>query len=222
MTQLATQTDLDLGTVFSPPSYPNQLCHRQLDITIHDTPTFRHYDPEVVLLRVAPDLLGNSTIRVRHPWEGKENHHAFASTVIMRDRLDKVVEAFTFGGNLLIESKNGCTKCSLRSLAPILSFYSWCSVETELAEEVEILLAERREVWDEDHKQISFEHRLAEADPFVLYLSCLKNLQDKFSHFPNQIPEYLIRFIHFLRVEIKRLSNEGLWPLHLPQIEELL
>jgi hypothetical protein len=215
-------TDLELGYIFSPACHPNQLHHRKLDITLHDKPTLRHYDPKVVLFRVAPDLLGNSVIKVRHPWKGKEKHYVFASTVIMRDRVDKVVESFTFGGELLIVSDNERTRCSLISTAPILPLLSWSSVETILAEEVEILLAKRMEVWDEQHKRISFEKHLAEVDPFILYLSCLENLQNKFSHFPSPVPEDLLGFIHFLQVEIKQLHSEGIWPLYLPQIAEIL
>jgi hypothetical protein len=222
MTQLDSQTDLVLGYVFSPPCHLHQLCHRQLDITLHNTPTFQHYDPDVVIFRVAPDKLGNSTIRVRHPWKGKGKYHNLASRVIMRDRVDTVVEAFTFGGELQIASNDRYTKCSLKSPAPILPLFSWSSVETILAEEVEILLAERREVWDEQHIQRTFEQRLAEADPFILYLLSLKYFREKFAHFPSPVPDYLIGFIHFLQAEVKRLHDEKIWPYYLPQVLELL
>ncbi len=222
MITLNPLVDMKLGYVFLPPCHPNHLCHRQLDINLQDTPTLQHYDPEVVQFMVASDFLGNSVMRVRHPWEGKEEIHAVVGTVIMEDRFDKVVEAFTFGGDLQISSKDGQTKCSLISKAPILPLLSRSSIETVLAEEVEIILAERREVWDEAHKQIPFEQCLAEVDPFILYLSCLKNLQEKFSLFPKPLPEYLGKFVHFLRMEIKRLQSEQLWPLYVPDIEKLL
>lgn len=217
-----SKNDLELGYVFSSAFHPNQLPHHKLDITLNDTPTLRHYDPEVVLFWVTPDNLGNSYIKVRHPWQGKKKHHVFASIVILRDRVDKVVESFTFGGELLIASNHERTRCSLISTAPILPLLSWSSVEMILADEVEILLAKRREVWDEEHKWNSFEKHLSEIDPFILYLSCLENLQKKFSHFPSPVPEELLEFHHFLQVEIKRLHNGGLWPLYLPPIAEIL
>ena len=215
-------TNLELGYVFSSIFHPNQLHHHKLDITLHDTPTLRHYDPEVVTFRVTPDNLGNSYIKVRHPWKGKKKHHVFSSIVILRDRVDKVVESFTFGGELLIASNHERTRCSLISTAPILPLLSWSSVEMILAEEVEILLAIRREIWDEEHKRTSFDKHLSEGDPFILYLSCLQNLQKKFNHFPSPVPEELLRFRHFLQVEIKQLHREGLWPLYLSQISEIL
>jgi len=217
-----TKTDLELGYVFSSTFHPNHIHHHKLDITLHDAPTLRHYDPEFVTFRIAPDTLGNSYVKVRHPWRGNWNYHVFASTVIMRDRVDKVVESFTFGGDLLIKSSNDRTTCSLLSTAPIYPLLSWSSPEMILVEEVEILLAKRREVWDETHKRMPFDKHLATIDPFILYLSCLQNLQNKFSHFPSPIPEDLLRFMHFLRVEINQLHSEGLWPLYLPQIEEIL
>jgi hypothetical protein len=215
-------TDVELGYVFSSTFHPNRLPHHKLKITLHDAPTLRHFDPEVVTFRITPDNLGNSYIQVRHPWRGNRNYHVFASTVIMRDRADKVVEAFTFGGKLLILSNNEQTHCALISTAPIYPLLSWSSAEMILVEEVELLLAMRREIWDEAHKRVSFEKYLAKLNPFILYLSCLQNLQNKFSHFPSPIPEDLLRFIHFLQVEIKRLHNQGLWPLYLPPIEEIL
>ena len=215
-------TDLDLGYVFSPPCHPNQLCHRQLDITIHDMPTLQHYDPEAILFRVVPDLLGNSVIKVRHPWTVKEKHHVFVSKVIMRDRVDKVVEAFTFGGELLIMSNNKYTHCSLKSPAPILLLDPLLQIETNLADEVEIILAERREIWDEEHPKDDFDKRLADTDPFMLYLASIKAIQEKFNRFPNPLPEYLFGFTHFLQIESSKLQKEGLWPLNLPTISQLL
>jgi len=217
-----TTTNLELGYVFSSTFHSHQLHQHKLDITLHGTPTLRHYDPEVVLFRVTPDTLGNSYIKVRHPWRGKKKYHVFANTVILRDRVDKVVESFTFGGDLLIESNNEHTRCSLVSTAPILPLLAWSSVEMIFVEEVEILLAKRREVWDEEHKRNSFEKHLAEVDPFILYLSCLENLQNKFNHFPSPVPEELLGFTHFLQVEIKKLHTEGLWALYVPKIAEIL
>lgn len=77
MAKVYSTTDLDLGYVFSPPCQPNQLCHLQLDVTLHDTPTLQHFDPEVVVFLVAYDLLGNPVIKVRHPWKEKEKFKCF-------------------------------------------------------------------------------------------------------------------------------------------------
>jgi hypothetical protein len=215
-------TNLDLGYVFSPPCHPNQLYHRQLDMTLHDTPTLRHYDPEIVEFRVAPDPQGNSVIKVRHPWESKKKHRVLVSRVIMKDRDDKVVEAFTFGGGLQIISHNEYTHCILKSPAPIISVDTLSQMETILIGEVEILLAERREVWDEEHPKDDFEKRLADTDPFMLYLASIKAIQEKFNRFPNPLPEYLFSFTHFLQIESSRLHKEGLWPLNVPTIPQLL
>jgi len=215
-------TNLGLGFVFSPPCHPNQLYHRQLDITLHDTPTLRHFDPEVVQFRVAPDPKGNSVIKVRHPWEGKEKHHVLVNRVIMRDCVDKVVEAFTFGGELLIVSNNEYTHCILKSPAPIIALDTSSQMETVLIDEVVILLAERREVWDEEHPKDDFDKRLANTDPFILYVASINDLQEKLHHFPIPLPEFLFDFTQFLRVERRLLQKKGLWPRNVPTIPQLL
>lgn len=215
-------TDQYLGYTFSPPCHHDHPCHRQLDIAIHAMPTLHHYDPESARFPVFSDFWGFETIKVSHPWRRIKNYRVLPGFVIMKDRVDKTVEAFTFGGDLRIETKNDCTMCSLKSSAPIIPLDMRSSVSTLLADEVQIILAKRREAWDEENPRTAFEEHLAEVDPSTLYMSCLDALQDKFSHFPHPDPENILKFRHFLRTEIRALHENSLWPMYLPSIERLL
>ena len=214
--------DTELGYMCSPPCHHDHPCHRQLDIVMHDKPTLRHYDPKSAQFTVASTISGFEVLKIHHPGQREANYHVIPSCVIMRDRVDKVIEAFTFGGTLHIVSEEACTRCTLKSTAPILPIFVRFSVMTMLADEVRILLAERGAVWDEEHPRTAFEEQLAAVDPFVIYLSCLDALQEKFSHFPHPVPEYMLRFNHFLETEIDSLHEQRLWPTYVPPLSILL
>ncbi len=215
-------SDTELGYMFTPPCHHDHPCHRQLDIVMHDKPTLRHYDPESAQFTVTSIIYGIEVLKIRHPGQREANYHVIPSSAIMRDRIDKVIVAFTFGGTLHIVSDEACTRCTLKSTAPILPLIVRSSVITMLADEVRILLAERRAVWNEEHPWTAFEEQLATVDPFVLYLSCLDSLQEKFSHFPHPVPEHMLRFNHFLKTEIDALYEQQLWPTYVPPLSKLL
>lgn len=211
-----------LGYAFSPPCSPDYPMYHQLDVFVHAQPTERHFDPEVVLFKVTSRIWGTEWLKVRHPWQREEEQHVLPSCVVMRDRVDKVVEAFTFGGKLQIVSDEDRTRCTLNSPAPILPLNDGSSVATIFAEEVEILLAERRAVWDVAHPKAPFEERLAKVDPFALYLTSLDILTEKFSHHLCLQSESMLHFAHFIRLEILALHEEHRWPLYVTPIEKLL
>jgi len=215
-------SDQDLGYVFSPPCHQDNPCHRQLDIAIHTRPTFHHYDPESAQFPGISEFWGFEVLKVRHPWQRGKKYQVIPGVVILKDRVDKTMEAFTFGGDLSIETQNDCTMCSLKSSALILRLDIRPSVSALLADEIEIILAERREAWDEEHPRTDFEEHLAEIDPFTLYMSCLDTLQAKFSQFPHPDPENILKFKYFLRTEIQALHEKRCWPIYLPSIEKLL
>jgi len=211
--------NLDLGYIFSPPCHQGRPCHRRLDIVIQAMPTQNHCDPEIVFFMVPSARHKIEVIKVRHPWLWEQNLRVVASRVIMTDRTGKAVEAFTFGGDLQIVSEDEFTRCTLRSPAPILPCFSDSPFNTLLVEEVETLLAERREAWEEEHPTTFFDERLAASDPFILYLACLKAIHNKYIQLP---ANYLDEFTHFLQVEMQALHDERLWPSYLPPIEKLL
>ena len=215
-------SDTELGYLCSPPCHHDQPCFRQLDIVMHDKPTLRHYDPESAQFTVTSTIYGFEVLKIHHPGRREANYHVIPSSVIIRDRVDKVIVAFTFGGTLHIVTDEECTRCTLKSTAPILPMIVRSSDMMMLADEVKILLAERREVWDEEHPRTAFEEQLAAVDPFVLYLSCLDSLQEKFSYFPNPVPEHMRRFNHFLKNEIDALHEQRLWPTYVPSLSKLL
>jgi hypothetical protein len=194
--------------------------HPRLDVFLRSAPTEKHFDPVKMTIKVAVGGKDIEFIKVQHPWSLLERYHAYPGRVILQDRKGKIVEAFTFGGELRIESEEALTVGMLTSPAPILELTSTSSIPSILAEETEIIFAERRAEWEPDHK--TFIKKLIVADPFVLYCACLKYLKAKFDHShigDDGVIQYFVQFIHD---EIEALQESHTWPAKLPTIAELL
>jgi len=65
---------------------------------------------------------------------------------------------------------------------------------------VESLLAERRAAWL--HNPAAFDHRLAEADPRLLYSACLAALSQKFARFLAHNNEPFNQLVHFINHQL--------------------
>ena len=211
MYDMPVDTD-ELGYSFFPSDDPHDVGHPQLKVIIRPAPTGRHYDPEVITCTIAPASGGAEMLRVHHPWILADTYRVCAGHVILEDRKGKQVVAFTFGGELRIDSNQARTICCLTSPAPILEqSLMRDSLEVLLGEEVEILFAERRAAWLHDTNTL--DKRLAAADPSALYRACLATLRAKFDQFPEweePIVEELIHFLHtttLLRSDVPSLTD---------------
>ena len=210
----------DYGYYFHSREYSDSPGHPRLDVILRSVPTEKHFDPEKLSIIVASDHRGTEFLRVHHPWPGQDQYRACAGHVILQDRKGKKVEAFTFGGDLRIESEEMLTACFLTSPAPILELIGTSSIPVMLAEETEIIFAKRRADWESDHS--TFKDRLTAASPFTLYCICLEALKEKFERYPSRGNEFIQQFIQFIHVEIKTLHESHEWPLYVPMIDELL
>lgn len=223
-----TSDERELGYTFHPRLYPQAPGHPQLDITLRATPTGLHFDPKWVRIAVASANKGIEFLTVRHPWQWEERYRACAGHVSLQDHKNKVVETFTFGGDLQIMSEKDRTMCILSSSAPIVEVLPepltrGPSVHMMLVEEVEALIAQRRAAWDREHAPATFDRRLAATDPLSLYVACLETLNEKYAHFPHEAEDELThQFVAFLRAESKALHQMGTWPLRVPSLTELL
>ncbi len=220
---MARQGDPELaayGYYFYPREYPDAAGHPRLDIWLRSTPSGRHFDPEQILLLVSSGSQGVDTLKVRHPWDWGKQYRACAGRVMMHDRKHEAIEAFTFGGDVHIESKDTFTMLSLTSPAPILELQAASSMPELLAEETEIIIAERRASWGDDHA--GFENRISVVPPLTLYQSCLQILREKFEGLSSIQDESVQEISHFIRTEIETLRELDRWPTAIPSIDELL
>ncbi len=174
-------TDQELGYEFEPFTIPGNEGYDTLVVNVVRVPTERHFDPSRVDVPVF--TLDNSLrhMVIEHPWHGRHHHRVAVGHVIIRDRKNKVVEAFTCGGDLQIDPFPNRTRCLITSPAPIFELVSRMgeSVETYdtiLANELETLLAKQRVHWGLN--DIGYEERLAELDPLLLYASGLYAIEE--------------------------------------------
>jgi hypothetical protein len=168
----------------------------QLKIVLRPIPTEQHFDPEIVTCSIASASGSVEDLRVHHPWLLGKTYRVCAGHVILQDRKGRQVTAFTFGGELRIESTEARTICRLLSPVSILDYSQPDSMAHLLGEEVEILLAERRAAWL--HNPAALDRRLAEADPHSLYLACIAALREKFARFPAHHSEPFSQLVHFV------------------------
>lgn len=210
----------EFGYYFHSREHSDSPGHPRLDVLLRSVPTGKHFDPEKLSLTVASEPRGTEFLRIHHPWPWLEQYQACAGRVILQDRKGKKVEAFTFGGDLRIESQEMLTACFLSSPAPILELIGTSSIPVMLAEETEIMFAERRADWEPDHS--AFEDRLTAADPLTLYCTCLEALKEKFERYPSRGEEFIQQFVHFLYTEIKTLHELDKWPGSIPTLAEIL
>jgi hypothetical protein len=194
-----------LGYCFHPPTAAHVLGYPQLDVVIRPAPTGEHFDPESVTCLVA-SAGGASKLHVAHPWTQDNVYRVCAGEIDIEDARGEHVKAFTFGGELRIDSDARRTICRFTSPVPLLEHARRdLSLEEHLIEEVVILFAQRRVVQDDD----VFDRRLAAADPLQLYRACLVALDEKFAYFPAD-DEVHRRFKHFLHTAMQSFTDEAL------------
>jgi hypothetical protein len=215
----------EFGYYFFPKRYPHAPGHPRLEVNLIDAPTFQHYDPEYLDIPVARHIGAGQTPRVEvlkiyHPWTLKGEYKVCAGPVVLTDRLGKEVEAFSFGGGIRIQMEENYTTCSLESPAPILEIKGGEDISRILAEEMEVILAERRAAWIPNEED--FERRLTEADPLQLYIAGLDFLREKYEKNSHKELPHTYHFLNFIREEIDALRKSGSWPFLVPRIDKLL
>jgi hypothetical protein len=187
---------------------------------LSDQPSRQHFDPE----RVELDTSSQGSVEraiIAHPWLGSPHLHAVAGEIRIVDRREKSVTAFTFGGDLEIQVLPSGTLVSVNSQAPLLDRQSvgGMDVESALAEECTILLAEQRAGAAD---AAVFEQRLARADPLALYTASLLFLEGKFSRLTISGSGLYEHSLQAVRREIGTLKANGTWPSPEPALESIL
>jgi hypothetical protein len=190
-----------------------------LDVVLREKPTGEHFDPQEMHLPVTHEgEVFDQEITPHIP--EKMAARAVAGPVELRDRFDEAVTFFTFGGDLKAHPEKGLTFCTLTSPAPIVHLDDELSSLSLLGVEGEAMLARRRAAWGGN--RAAYEARLAKADPLLLYVALLKQLEARFEHFPPDAREEFQGFINYLHTSLRRLRRSPGWPVSVPAVEDLL
>lgn len=211
----------DLGYYFYPLPQPGAWGHAQLDFNIYDEPTGVHFDPIEVQLWVVKGDQELERLTLSHPWTGVTPLWIGPGRVTLEDYRDKVVTAFTFGGELGISNCGLYTSCQLNSPAPIIHLVAGPDIETILVTEFESLLARRRAEWAGN--ETGFEARLTAIEPLTLFIGGLVTIKEHLQHIPAQMrSESHRQELHIVNEAIEIVQQNEHWPASPPTLAELL
>ncbi len=207
----------EIGYLYHYPRLDRKTENFRLDIFVSSTPTEKHFDVQHAYFFVKKEKGAMEKLIVIHPWTYKKNEQVCAGVVIMEDRNKEKKEAFSFGGELSIETRKAQSICVLTSPAPILNISDATPTQKFFIEELEILFAERRAAFQ---NHLVFERKFSNADPLHLYLASLKALIQKFEEMPHKDSQYR-HFLHFLHEEKYRLYEARISVDLAPTLDEI-
>ncbi len=215
MEQLYPSERTNVGYTFSHKQFSIADGFPNLFVYLRDEPSQTHFDPEAVsFTEVDNGEPRKTTIRFPDAQPGKFT--VVAGRIILTDRKRQRVEFFTFGGTLMVGEKPGMVQCMFISTAPIFMLQESESPHAFFAEEVEILLAERRANSDD------FEEKLTHADPFQLFAALLKAAEAKVEKLPHQRVKKLFKLHAFVAEEMQLLNQYNLFPNETLSLKKLL
>ena len=216
----------DWGYVFYPASSPLASAHARIEVNICAVPTELHYDPERLTVPVVDHSGAIQQVTISHPWHGKHQLRLASGYIVVRDRKEKVVEAYTAGGQIDISVSSACTCCQITSPAPLYRLESESGAGPESAaaavvDKIEALLAVRRARWGAN--DLGFEQRLTSIEPSDLYAAGLHSIQTQL----DQVPAHLrgARYQTMARgvdAAILSAKESGQWPVQELVLEDLV
>ncbi len=216
MKQLYPSEKKNVGYTFSHKQFSVADGFPNLFVYLREEPSHTHFDPEMVTFTAAVHgELRQMTIRFANA-PLSEQFTVVAGRIILTDRKQQRVEFFTFGGTMMVGEKPGMVQCMFISTAPIFLLEESESPRALFAEEVEILLAERRANSD------NFEEKLASVDPFRLFAALLKATEAKVEKLPYRRVKKLSKLHAFVVEEVQLLNEFKLFPDGMLSLTELL
>ena len=225
MAKANDQSERGLGYKFLKPLPTAFESYEELKIEIRETPTKQHFDPELVEILVRSDKsrvigLGVEKTRLHSPWPGKERYQLIIDRIYIRDRIGKTVEAFCFGGELVVRQGSGMLDIQVSSTAPIIDLEEPDPLTQLLVAEVEAILAETRAKLVKKDKEL--EKMLIQFQPLTLYAACLLSLEQKINSFSHkELLEYQ-QLLLAVKKEMGRIKSEQMWPSKVDNLAALL
>ena len=210
----------DMGFIFYPRDDPQSIGYSRLDVTLRSRPTEKHFDPEEFRLRVASEGGGIEYLYVNHPWVGEEQYRVCVGHLAFRDRKNKFINAYTFGGDLRIETNKDKNKCVLVSSAPCFRFEGTNTISNLIAQETDILLAKIAPEIRSDN--MNYEQKISSIEPLLLYGAFLVSIESLYRDFEYPKHDYILNLMHFIKHEKDRLKVTGALLFPIPELVDLL
>jgi hypothetical protein len=208
------------GYYLLPRSSPHSPGHTGLLVAIRETPTRAHFDPESIRAQLLDEDGVPEWTTLHREWHFPASCRVCAGRVILRDRVKKAAEFFTFGGTLESIVVPGETVYSLRSPAPIVELFGKTSGPTDdFVFKIEALFAELHAEWGMD--DAGFGRRLGQTDPEQLYVASLDLLLTQLKQ-TRVLREGHPELYTLLLEERDWLKKVNRWPVELPTLGQLL
>jgi len=213
--------NVELGYHFYPSEMGHPLAHSRLDISLFAHPTERHYDPERADFQVAGLDGGREHLAITYNWHGSKSYRVCVGRILLHDRKGKLVEAFSFGGELTITNEEDLTLCVLTSTAPILNLVTPQTAATRLVGEFEAVLARQEAVWG--HHPHTFQKKLASLDPHTLFVAGLVSMSHAYTDIPPAARNGNVREEdHIVHEMMSAMKGHGSWPTEAQDLQTLL
>jgi hypothetical protein len=211
---------MELGYIFYPLTNPDGLGFSQLAISLYDQPTGKHFDPCEASFPLADQESGVEQTTFYHPTPSAR-YRVSVGRILIQDFVGKVVEAFSFGGELQIEESESQTLCRLSGSAPIFDLRQPFSPEANLVSAYEIEFARMHAHWQRD--DIGFEDRLVGLEPKLLFLGASASVELNLKRLPaSSHSEEYWQLRHALRDAVRCVYSDGKLPEGTPILDDLL
>jgi hypothetical protein len=213
------EVKMELGYRFLPAEDHQAQGHPCLEINLYASPTGEHFDPHQLCLPVFEPSQGIQHLTLSHPADAAE-YQVCIGRITLLDFVKKEVEAFSFGGQLVLQSLPGHTFCRLRSPAPIFDTGRFAEDEALLVSEYEAALAIFRARAQQEG--LDFDQHVASLDPKILFIALSASIDDNLRAMPASVHnESYWALRHTLRAALRFISSEGELPAA-PRMEDLL
>lgn len=207
------------GYYLLPKSHDDSPGYTGLLVAIRKEPTGQHFDPQTLHLHLQDEgrVLRERKLSCLTPLT--KAAQVCAGHIILRDRAEKAVEFFSFGGTLDVLAEPGEHIYTLRSPAPVLELDAHETIANLLASETESLMAKAEAKWGRDED--GFNRRLVDVDPLLFYLTAVHSILLHYDHAP-ALERASHGFYEGLLKEKGWLAAEGHWSTGLSTLEDLL
>jgi hypothetical protein len=208
----------EIGYLYHYPNLDHPEEKFRLDIFVTSEPTRLHFDVLRAHFMVEKEPDQSDKLSVKHPWIFEREAHVCPGLVVMEDKAGKKEEAFTFGGQLTIQSREFYTVCNLISTAPILELSQAAPLNQFLIEEIEILFAEQRAKFA---ARKEYDSRVCAVEPIRLYQASLISVMEKIDRL-REVDERYRQLSVYLHQQVYRISAAGYWKEPGNTLEQLL
>jgi hypothetical protein len=140
--------------------------------------------------------------------------------IAIKDRKEKFINAYTFGGDLRIEVNSEKTTCDLISSVPCFRIEGVNTISSLIAQDTDILLA--KIAAETRYSEIVFEQKISSIDPVLLYGACLVSIETYNENFDHDEIDHLLNLVQFIKHEKERLQMARALPFPIPELKDLL